>query len=309
VRSGFLNPAQSDGLRLRALEALIAAESGRALDIVVPILKNTAAQTAAFRGQILSCLGRLDDPRVADVILDAFEGMEPELRPRAVEVLTQRQAWGKRLMQAVADRTVPRAALNANQARRLLASKDQALIKQVRELYGTVREGRNAEREQVVARMRDHLKKTPGDARAGAVVFRNLCGQCHKIYGEGQDVGPDLTSDGRASFEQLLSNVFDPNLVIGAGYQATTVVTRSGRSLTGLLAEDSLRRIVLKTQGGKLETIARAEVDDVSVSQVSLMPEGVETQLKLQEMADLFAFLVLDRPPGDPAARKISGAP
>jgi hypothetical protein len=47
----------------------------------------------------------------------------------------------------------------------------------------------------------------------------------------------------------------------------------------------------------------------MNVSRVSLMPEGIEKQLKPQEIADLFAFLVLDRPPDDPAARKIPGAP
>ena len=57
-------------------------------------------------------------------------------------------------------------------------------------------------------------------------------------------------SNGRNDFEQLLSNVFDPSLVIGPGYQATTVATTDGRVLTGLLAEDGKERVVLKIQGG-----------------------------------------------------------
>ena len=72
-------------------------------------------------------------------------------------------------------------------------------------------------------------------------MFKKVCAQCHKIYGEGQDVGPDITSNGRASFDQLLSNVFDPSLVIGAGYQARIVTTTGGRVLTGLLAERQRR--------------------------------------------------------------------
>ena len=126
-------------------------------------------------------------------------------------------------------------------------------------------------------------------------------------HGEGQEVGPDITSNGRGNFEQLLSNVFDPSLVIGAAYQAQTVVTTDGRVLTGLLVEDSPARVVLKTQGGKLETVPRDEVDEMRQSQLSLMPEGVENQLKPQELADLFAFLVLDRPPEDPEAKVIPG--
>jgi putative heme-binding domain-containing protein len=147
-----------------------------------------------------------------------------------------------------------------------------------------------------------------GDPVAGQAVFNKLCAQCHKIHGQGQDLGPDLTANGRNDFDQLLSNVFDPSLVIGPGYQATTVATTDGRVLTGLLAEDGRDRVVLKLQGGKLETIPREQVDAMKTPEVSLMPEDVEKQLAPQEIADLFAFLCLDKPPTDPAAKPLPGA-
>ena len=172
-----------------------------------------------------------------------------------------------------------------------------------------MREERNPAREKVVADMRKFLTQTKGDPQTGQQVFKNFCAQCHKIHGEGQDVGPDITLNGRSDFEQLLSNVFDPSLVIGAGYQATTVETKKGQVLTGLVVEDNAQRVVLKTQGGKLETVPRGEVETVAVSKVSMMPEQLEKQLRPQEIADLFAFLTLDKPPGDPTARKIPGAP
>jgi putative heme-binding domain-containing protein len=155
--------------------------------------------------------------------------------------------------------------------------------------------------------MRTLIRSTPGDAFRGIEVHKKLCGQCHKLYGEGQEVGPDITVNGRSSFEQLLSNVFDPSLVIGASYQGRTVLTKQGRVLSGLLAEDSSQRIVLKVQGGKQEIIPREDVEEFKVSEVSLMPEDVEKTLKPQEIADLFAFLTLDRPPSDPKARQLPG--
>lgn len=309
VRDEFTRGRQNEKILLKDFEVLIYLKDVSALVAVPGALAGAGDQRDSYRAGILAALGRCDDPIVAQYVVGAFDHMPPELRPRAVELLTQRPVWGKRLLRAVADKRVPAWAINANQARRLLNSKDSELVKLVRDHWGTLREVRNPEREKIVARMGDFLRNRPGDAKAGAVVFKNLCGQCHKIYGEGQDVGPDLTSNGRASFEQLLSNVFDPSLVIGASYQATTVLTKNGRSLTGLVAEDSPARVVLKTQGGKLETIARDQVEEINVSSVSLMPEGVENQLKPKEIVDLFAFLVLDRPPGDPAARKIPGAP
>ena len=76
----------------------------------------------------------------------------------------------------------------------------------------------------MTAYFREHI----GNPYRGQIVFRNFCAQCHTIYGEGGKVGPDLTANGRASFEQLLSNVFDPSLVIGPAYQVTTVATKTG---------------------------------------------------------------------------------
>jgi putative heme-binding domain-containing protein len=77
--------------------------------------------------------------------------------------------------------------------------------------------------------------------------------------------------------------------------------------LTGLLAEDNPRRIVLKMQGGKIETVPRDDVDTVRISNISLMPEQIENQMKPQEIVDLFTFLSYDKHPSDPTARQLPG--
>ncbi len=299
----------SAAIRLHSLDALVLAKDSALLDTVGGLLSSKQPASREFLGQMLAALGRLDDPRLAEVVLSHYARLDPETRSRAVDLLTQRSQWGKKLMQAVSQKQVPPDALSVNQVRKLLASKDAELIKQVKAVWGTVREERNPEREKLVAAMRTLLQKTPGDAQRGVEVYKTACAKCHKMHGEGQDVGHDITANGRNDFDQLLSNVFDPSLVIGAAYQATTVATKKGQVLTGLLVEDNQQRVVLKTEGGKLETVPRGDIDEMAVSKVSLMPEGVEKQLKPQEIADLFAFLTLDKPPGDPAARKIPGAP
>jgi putative membrane-bound dehydrogenase-like protein len=309
TREVFAGHEQPDSARQRALEALASCGDVGCLDCVAATLAESKKHSVSFRGQVLAALGRLNEPRVAVIVLERYATMEPELQPRAIELLTQRATWGKPLLAKIAKKEIPSTALNVNQVKKLLAFKDAELSKQVTAVWGSLREERNPEREKVVAEMRGFLRKTPGDPLKGQLVFKNLCGQCHKIHGEGQEVGPDITSNGRADFEQLLSNVFDPSLVIGAAYQATTVATTKGQVITGIVVEDNAQRVVLKTQGGKLETIARGDIDEIAVSKVSLMPENLEKQLKPQEIADLFAFLYLDKPPSDRTAKRIPGAP
>jgi putative membrane-bound dehydrogenase-like protein len=309
AQSRLLDPSQNDDLRLRALEALIYAVPGEVLSSARKVLEGKrVGGSSRFRGEVLSLLGNLDEPAVSGLILASFSALEADLKPRAIELLTQRVGWSLALLKAIGEGKVPASSLNANQVRRMLATRDPELVKQVGARWGTLREGRDAGRERVISEMRVLLGRTEGDPIAGVAVFKKLCAQCHKLYGEGQDVGPEITLNGRNSYEQLLSNVFDPSLVIGAAYQGTTVATSDGRILTGLLAENSPQRVVLKMQGGKVETVPRSDVEELKVSPMSLMPEDLEKQLQPQEIADLFAFITLDRPPGDPAARPIPGA-
>ncbi len=298
-----------ESARLRALEVLIFLRDPSVFKEVPAALADPKWGSTSFRGQALTALGRLEAPALAGLVLEVYPKLEPPLKLRAIELLTQRPSWGKELLRAVGQKKILAGEINANQARRLLEAKDAELAKMVRQLWGSLREDRNPEREKVVAEMRTFLSKTRGDPFRGAAVFKTLCAQCHKIHGEGVDVGPDITRNGRASFDQLLSNVFDPSLVIGVDYQAVNLTTIKGRSVTGLLAENSPGRVVLKTQGGKLEVVPRGDIEEMNVSRLSMMPEGLEKQLQPQQLADLFAFLCLDRPPGDPTARKIPAAP
>jgi putative heme-binding domain-containing protein len=307
VRNILTSNEHEDPQRLKALQALIAAGDKSLNQTVAELLADNKRNSADFRAGVLSALGRSDSPRIADVVLATYPKLEPELQPKAIELLTQRPVWAKALLAAIGRNQLPATVLTATQVVRLQNSRDEELVKMVKSKWGTVRTQRNPDREQVIAKLREHIRRTPGDPFRGEQVFKTLCAQCHKIYGEGHEVGPDLTGIGRSSFDQLLSNVFDPNLVIGSAYQLYTVIDADGRSISGLLVEDNDQRIVLKLQGGKTETVPRDNVEEVIVSQLSMMPEDVEKQFKPQEIADLFAFLTLDKHPSDPTAKQLPG--
>ena len=309
VQARFLNRELETESRGRCLEALIATKDAELPRLIASAWKAGQDNSPGFIAQTLALLGRSEDAGLAEIVLRHYADWNAETRPKAIEFLTQRPAWTKALLAAVEAKQIPAAVLNASQLIKLQASTNAEIKTVVARIYGTIRLDRNPQREQVVAAMRNRLRTQLGNAEGGQAVFQKVCGQCHKIHGQGQDVGPDITANGRASFDQLLSNVFDPSLVIGPAYQARTVVTENGRILTGLLAEENEQRIVLKLPGGKVETISRDQVEEINVSPLSLMPEGLEKQLTDQELQDLFAFLAFDKPPRDAAAQLIPGAP
>ncbi|HXJ75675.1 MAG TPA: c-type cytochrome, partial [Candidatus Dormibacteraeota bacterium] len=306
VRARFVAAEQPEAARLQSLEALIAFGDPKMLATLPEVLRTGGAD---WGRQVVAKLGRSEDARLADVLLGSYATLPPELQPLVIELLMQREPWARKVLDAVLTNALPRDVLHANHLRKILDSNDREAIWAVEKAFGSIRQERSPERERIVQEMAVSLREHLGDPERGQVVFRNLCAQCHTIYGQGGKVGPDLTANGRASFDQLLSSVFDPSLVIGPGYQVTTVVTKDGRNLTGLIAEDNEQRVVIRLAGEGEETIPRQLIKYTRASKLSMMPEGIETWVPKKDLADLFAFLALDKPATDPHAAPIPGAP
>lgn len=304
--SQLVSQTKDEAIELRLINALVTAGSADGLTFAEKIL--ISDRSADVRRRAVQAIGRIGSAASTSALISQLAKLPADVQPAAIESLTDRADSATELLGLVRDGKVPSTLINANQAQKMLSLKSQPLADLVTKHWGVVRTERDPARVELIARMRNELRTSNGDPVAGRAVFKKLCAQCHKMYGEGAEVGPDITRNGRASFEQLLSNVFDPSLVIGASYQGLTVVTKDGKAISGLPVEDSAQRVVLKVQGDKQEIIARADIEEVVPSKLSLMPEGIEKQLQPQELYDLFAFISLDRPPEDPSAKLLVGS-
>src|SRR6185436_19003340 len=104
-------------------------------------------------------------------------------------------------------------------------------------------------------------------------IAKRTCLNCHKFHGEGAEVAPDLTGVGRSTLDALLANVIDPNQVIGRGYENVEVETKDGRTLSGRLIENTDTRIKLLAAGPKEDVIAKSDIVETRVGELSVMPE------------------------------------
>jgi putative heme-binding domain-containing protein len=277
--------------RQRLFRALVTADADAALATAAELLSPRREDPDAVLTDVLASLSRGTGPDIARSVIATYPELRPAVRPQALDLLTSRKTWAASLLAAIQSKKIAAAEVNANQIRKILAFGDPSLTRAAQALWGHVRSERNPDREQLIAKMRLALAGGPATPTAGAKVFERVCGQCHKLNGVGNEVGPDLTGVGRANLDQLLSNLLDPNLVIGRDYQATIVAVDDGQVVTGLLVEDSPTRVVLKVAGGKLEVFPRDRVEETRRSEVSLMPEDLEKQVTEQEFRDLIAYL------------------
>src|SRR5439155_25123690 len=107
------------------------------------------------------------------------------------------------------------------------------------EVIGRIRPA-NADKQKIIAeKKRMIVVGSQPDLKAGHELTQKTCLTCHKLYGEGADVGPDLTGVGRSSLDALLVNVIDPNQVVGKGYVNVMIETKDGRRVSGRLVEDT----------------------------------------------------------------------
>jgi putative heme-binding domain-containing protein len=136
---------------------------------------------------------------------------------------------------------------------------------------------------------------TGGDARRGRDVFfgkKAICSACHMVRGEGERTGPDLSTIGaiRPGRDLLESLVF-PSASFVRGYEPFNVTTRAGKTITGILARETADAITLMTTERVEVRIPRANIESFEPGTVSIMPQGLDTQLSRQELNDLLAFL------------------
>jgi putative heme-binding domain-containing protein len=151
---------------------------------------------------------------------------------------------------------------------------------------------------------RRHALTRPGDAARGAALFadeqRLGCAKCHSIDGTASKAGPDLSAAGDAfGRRDLVESVLVPSAKIAPGYGTVTVETKSGETIQGILKQSTGSGIQLMGGDGKLVAIAKGDILKQEGSAVSLMPEGLQAGLSLQEFTDLTEYLTTLKQPAN----------
>ena len=150
-------------------------------------------------------------------------------------------------------------------------------------------------RKEALARYQKALD-LPADPARGRLVFGRSCSNCHRLGNEGHAVGPDLEAVRHQAPAQILISILDPNREVSPNYLEYVVSTRDGRTTSGVIVAETVTGVTLRRAGGVEETVLRRDIEEMAGTDRSLMPEGLEQSVGMQEMADLLAFLLGKRP-------------
>jgi len=134
-----------------------------------------------------------------------------------------------------------------------------------------------------------------GDPVRGHAVFAGktgACTTCHAMAYVGGRVGPDLSHIGVIRTPRdLLEAIVRPSATFVRSYEPSVVITADGRSFQGVVREEPGGIVAVQTSATVVERLPRDSVEAIEPGRVSLMPQGYDTLLSAQELADLVAFL------------------
>ncbi len=270
---------------------------GRGLDHQQEDIKTLATlltpQTAEeLQAAAIGGLGRLRQKTVPELLLRGWKRYGPNLRAQTLDALLARADTLPAVLDAVERKHILPFEIDAARRQRLLDHKTPAVRTRAAKLFATAA---NVDRQKVVDSYRPALT-LKGDGKRGQQIFTKTCSACHRLGGVGQDVGPDLAGLRDKSGEALLIAILDPNQAVEARYINYVATTKNGVTYDGLLASESGNSVTVVGADGKKHVLLRSDLEDLVSTGKSTMPDGLEKDINLQEMADLLSYIRVNVP-------------
>ena len=274
--------------RRTALRALLDAGAPDLAPLLKPLVGDPM-----LRADIMVGLLQLGAPEAPGLALGQYPWIVADERARVLGAMVTRSAAARALLDALADGRVPKAHLTPFHARQIAGLNDAALTARLGDVWGTVATTAADKRASIEKLRAELFPETlrQADLAQGRRLYEQACAACHRLYGEGGSVGPDLTGSGRANLDYLLENIVDPGAVVAATYRMTVLTLKDGRVLNGVVTARTDRTLTLQTQT-ETATLERTAIEEAEESTASMMPEGLLESLSARQRRDLVAYLM-----------------
>ncbi|WP_197439703.1 PVC-type heme-binding CxxCH protein [Calycomorphotria hydatis] len=289
IRKIALDDKQELKLRMQALETLIEARPDDLRSVCESLVSTRELNGIAVKG-----LAFYSDAAIAKLLIGNYGWFRQNDRATVIEVLISRALFAHELLDAIAEGRgrITTADISAFHARQIKGLNDESLSEKLLNVWGELRDS-SADRKARMHALKEQLSlqsDEPINLVDGRILYNKSCSQCHKLFGEGKKVGPDLTGSQRANLDYLLENVVDPSAVVGKDYRMSIVLTADGRIFNGLVVAQDDKSLTLQTQTDRM-TISMDDVDDLRTTPLSPMPDGLLDKLSEAQIRNLFAYL------------------
>ena len=287
LRKTVLDNSVSDKARREALQALLQVSDGASIEM----LHGLTAGSSTLQNEAIRALAIRNNESTSDVLLGNYSEFSTAEKQDAIGVLTTRLGFAESLLTAMEAGRVDRRDVSAFALQQLRTFDDQKLKSRVLKLWAddTVKIQKSEELARLLKLMTPE-NLSHGDARAGRLVYQKTCVKCHRLFGEGGTIAPDLTGSGRKKVDYVLSNLIDPSAQIDPAYRLTTLVTEDGRLFSGFVVRQTGSDVVFRTQDARIR-LSMKDVETIRTSNISMMPEGMLRTFTDEQVRDLLVYL------------------
>lgn len=247
----------------------------------------TPQQSVDVQLAVARVLVNSDDTIANRMLLDRWASYTSEVRGVVESGFLGTRERTSFLINAIEEGEIEPSWLSRTSRTQLTQQSDKEIQQRAEIVFGDLSEDR---REEVVTRYHE-ATTLDGDILNGKAVFQETCSSCHQVKDIGYEIGPDLQSVTNRTRIDLLTMILDPNDNIAPGYEGYIIETADGRTLTGVMAHESSNNVILRAPGGAEQTIPRDNIKTARPMAASLMPDGLEANMSIQEMADLLEYL------------------
>ncbi len=270
-----------------ALAILVSSNSGTSKALALKMLEGS--DPFLLKTAIATCSVH-DTSEFATWLLERFPSALPEVRQDLFNAIRNHPKRLSMLVDQLEKGKLSIKAFDASQIQNLAMVRDASIAPRLAKvLLASI----NSNRQKAIDEYSMQLStiQVNPNKNVGKAVFHKNCSACHKLDGVGAVVGPDISDSREQTYEKLLISILDPNRSIDANYFRYLVLTEGGNVIEGLLKDSNSQTITLQSQNGVLTTLSRSEIDELKSSGTSLMPEGIESQISVLEMADLLWYV------------------
>lgn len=295
ARDCLIDPETPRKFKAAALNLLSCDPDFAANDISLAMSLLSPQTPRDLQQSVLQGVGRLDETKALEKVLSGWPQYGPLTRDRLVGLYLQRPVSTRVLLESVEQGTIQPSDINLAYSQVLMAHPITDLSARAGEL---LQRQHNIERQMVIDRYLPVVRRG-GISSKGKQHFDKTCSQCHRLAGEGHAVGPNLAALADLSPEFLTTHILDSARSVEDKYQNYIVLMNDGRQFTGLLQQETATSVTLLGQNSEVYALLKKEIEEEGFrrSALSMMPQGLETSLDPEALADLVAYVIERREP------------
>jgi len=260
----------------------------------------------AERKVALEALGGIDDPEVIDRLKAFFNDqdlgnaaayalrrtLDKSRAGQLVDLFAHRVETLEVLLDAIENNKIAKESVDASSWRQFASANNWQLLERARKHTKVLDIPGN--RKELIEKEEELLSPdliAKANVNSGRAIWIAKCGNCHKLYGEGGQIGPELTGAQRSNLRYWLENILAPSAIVAENYRSTAFRTIDGRVITGVVLSETANDVTIQTAQEKI-VLNTIEIEERNPSQSSLMPEGLLEGLSEDAKLNLFKYLM-----------------